>query len=207
MRNVGNRASIDSQHYGLDVVQGLVRILSVGSSDNSRFNQNEPGRCISLIQQQISFNVGVWSLINVSFIDYEDLIESITAGRYWLQSTFNVTVTTGFLLGDYLYPSAVFEVLLRAGLKHIIIHHVGTHSPYYSSNPTYAQILREGGYLDESRKIDPIDPNCYEWKSGDNKTLRVNHSYETHSNVLNNLISIYCHATPSTFFPPTRFIS
>ena len=95
LRNVGNRASIDSQHYGLDVVQGLVRISSVGSSDNSRFNQNEPGRCISLIQQQISFNVGVWSLINVSFIDYEDLIESITAGRYWLQSTFNVTVTTG----------------------------------------------------------------------------------------------------------------
>lgn len=88
--------------------------------------------------------------MNISITHYHDLIESISAGQYWIQSTFNLTVTTGFILGDYIYPSSLLEVLKQAGLTHLVIHHMASNSPYYDSTNPLRHLFAEGGVDSDS---------------------------------------------------------
>ena len=44
---------------------------------------------------QIQFNAGFWSLVDISLVDYHELISVITAGRLWVMEVFHVVVNTG----------------------------------------------------------------------------------------------------------------
>lgn len=136
--------------------------------------------------------------MNISMLHYYDLIESISAGQYWIQATFNLTVTTGFILGDYVYPSSLLGVMKQAGITHLVIHHTASNSPFYDSINPLRHLYSEGGMnSDGSQSI----PSVYAWNNSpsSSSSLLISHSYQYHSNLLANLINIRCHATEKQF--------
>lgn len=128
---------------------------------------------------------------------YQDLIESISAGRYWIQATFNITVTSGFVLGDYLYPSSLLDVFKQSGLTHLVIHHIVGNSLYYDPASPLYHVFEEGGLDKDCVKPNTLYPNLYKWSESPSSSthLRVSHTYQSHSNLLANLIDIRCSST------------
>ena len=76
-----------------------------------------------LLLIQMSFNIGVWSLPDISILRFNDLIDVLTAGTEWIYSHFQMVVTTGIVLGGYEYPRGVLTVLERAGIELLLIYH------------------------------------------------------------------------------------
>ena len=164
----------------------------------------------------------MWSLSDISYTSYKELIQSLSAGRYWIQGTFNLTITTGFLFGHYLYPKALLEVLHQAGINHLLIHHVGSNSPYYSPT-TSDRLYGEGGLTNDGITPNTEYPSIYRWKGNkdrnrgnygrrgdgdwrnseekndgggyDDTDMIISHTYQSQSNLLANLIQYRCKAT------------
>lgn len=139
--------------------------------------------------------MGIWSLSDISYTDYKDLLQSLTAGRYWIQGVFNKTITSGFLFGHYIYPKSVFEVLFQSGVTHLLIHHIGSNSPYY--HPLlHERLYAEGGL--ERDGVTPSEeyPSVYRWRSASGEgEMMVYHTFQSQANVLTNLVNYRCKAT------------
>ena len=111
---------------------------------------------------KVSFNLGVWSLPDISLLRYNDLIEMITSGTQWIYSQFHITVTTGIVMGGYEYPRGILTVLERAGIEFLLIYH--TSSNMYMPPPNSAPFDRfygHGGLDSDGETFLPDSTNFY----------------------------------------------
>ena len=149
-----------------------------------------------LLRGQVQFNAGLWTSPNISQLEVFDLIDVLTSGRRWIYSVFNITITTGIIMGDYRYSRPFLSLLQKSGLELVVLYHVGTNSPYFDKSNSYGPYYAHGGLDINSRKVMKKTPNFYCFGTSTD-CLVVVHAYSEESRFISHLMNVGCIATPS----------
>lgn len=134
--------------------------------------------------------------MDLSLVDYSELIAVITAGRAWILEVFHVVVNTGIVLGGYRYPAGLLDVLRQAGIEFLIVYHSATNTLYSNANDPFQPFYAHGGLSAGGGDVSP-NPNLFVFRSGASDGMIVQLCYGEDSRILNNLVNIGCLAAPS----------
>ncbi|OAO17708.1 protein kinase NPK2 [Blastocystis sp. ATCC 50177/Nand II] len=111
------------------------------------------------LHSQIQFNAGFWSLVDISLVDYHELISVITAGRLWVMEVFHVVVNTGIILGGYAYPAVILDAIRQSGVEFLIVYHTATNTMYTMDDPM-GPFYAHGGLQADGKSVSP-NPNLF----------------------------------------------
>ena len=144
------------------------------------------------LHSQIQFNAGFWSLVDISLVDYHELISVITAGRLWVMEVFHVVVNTGIILGGYAYPAVILDAIRQSGVEFLIVYHTATNTMYTMDDPM-GPFYAHGGLQADGKSVSP-NPNLFLFGDADGEMsdMVVQLSYGEDSQIVNNLVSIGC---------------
>lgn len=147
----------------------------------------------SLLQNgQVQFNAGMWTAANIALLEEDDLIDLLTAGKRWILSVFNITVTTGIIMGDESYPRGFLSILQKAGLELVIMYHMSVNSPYFDKSDPYGPYYAHGGIDETTGDFLSAAPNLYEFGSASSVSVRVLHAYLEESRFVSHLVNVGC---------------
>ena len=144
------------------------------------------------LHSQIQFNAGFWSLVDISLVDYHELISVITAGRLWVMEVFHVVVNTGIILGGYAYPAVILDAIRQSGVEFLIVYHTATNTMYTVDDPM-GPFYAHGGLQVDGKSVSP-NPNLFLFGDADGEMsdMVVQLSYGEDSRIVNNLVNIGC---------------
>lgn len=136
----------------------------------------------------------MWTAANIALLEEDDLIDLLTAGKRWILSVFNITVTTGIIMGDASYPRGFLSILQKAGLELVIMYHMSVNSPYFDKSDPYGPYYAHGGIDETTGEFLSSEPNLYEFGpgSGSSGSLRVLHAYLEESRFISHLVNVGC---------------
>ena len=150
-----------------------------------------------LVFTQISFNIGVWSLPDISLLRFNDLIDVLTAGTEWIYAHFQMVITTGIVLGGYEYPRGVLTVLERAGIEMLLIYHTSSNvvmTP--SSRSPFGRYYGHGGLDEKGEDFLTEHSNFYTFRTSEEPSIfanmRVVHVFGEETRLINNLVHNSC---------------
>ena len=147
----------------------------------------------SLLQNgQVQFNAGMWTAANIALLEENDLIDLLTAGKRWILSVFNVTVTTGIIMGDASYPRGFLSILRKAGLELVIMYHMSVNSPYFDKSDPYGPYYAHGGVNKTTGEFLSQTPNLYEFGPTSSDCIRIMHAYLEESRFVSHLVNVGC---------------
>ena len=151
--------------------------------------------CITFpLHSQIQFNAGFWSLVDLSLVDYHELLAVITAGRLWVVEVFHIVVNTGIILGGYDYPAVILNAIRQSGVEFLIVYHAESNTFYAADQPMHP-FYAHGG-LDSDGKHVNKNPSVFLYgdaaTDGELSDMVVQLAYGEDSRIVNNLVSIGC---------------